>query len=69
VHNFGATEATRCALSTTSSTLPEGSLRATDLLTGTPAEDLEATSGGAITDYTPLTSLPPRSTAVLRLTG
>jgi glycosidase len=68
VHNFGATEATRCALSTTSSTLPEGSLRATDLLTGTPAEDLEATSGGAITDYTPLTTLPPRSTAVLHLT-
>jgi glycosidase len=68
VHNFGATEATRCALSTTSSALPEGSLRATDLLAGTRAADLEATSGGAINDYTPLTTLPPRSTAVLQLT-
>ena len=69
VRNFGATQATRCALSATSSVLPEGILRATDLLTGACAANLEAAPGGAINGYTPLPTLPPRSTALLQLTG
>ncbi|MDH3958240.1 MAG: hypothetical protein OEU98_02065, partial [Actinomycetota bacterium] len=68
VHNFSNSAETGCTLGKPSSSLAEGSLTATDLLTGAPADPMPVRVGGAIEDYQPLPTIAPRQTLILSLT-
>jgi glycosidase len=66
--NFGATDASQCAVSTQSSALPGGTLRGTDLLTGQPAARLTVGADGTIDGYQPIPTLPAHEAAIITLT-
>ena len=68
VHNFSDTAETGCTLGLASSPLAEGSLTATDLLTGAPMDPMTVGAGGVIEDYQPTSTIAPRQTVIISLT-
>jgi glycosidase len=66
--NFGQDPLDAAALSLASSGLAPGSYRLAPLLDDTPAADLIVADGGAVQGYVPLSSIPPRTSLIYKLT-
>jgi glycosidase len=67
-HNFADVGQRGCALAVSGTGLVEGTLTATDLLTGAPMDAATVAAGGVITDYVPVSTIGPRQSLVLGLT-